>query len=421
MDDFDTLLAENRAAVESYVRYKLPYGEAEDVLQEIYLAAFRGFGRLCDPARFKPWIISIAMNKCRDFYRERAKRMEIPLESVDVAIMSRSGVRQTVRETLALLGDTDRQILAMYYLEDMAQADIAARLGIPAGTVKSRLHTARGRFREIFPYRTKGDNNMKLPEYLPEYTIERTDAPVFPVKWEEMMGWFLVPREGGKLTWGIWETMPGKARPVMTAHFEMAVTGRAEVHGIAGVEVVSTERELPAGSDGYKPISETERTFVVQLTDTHCRILSESHMEGGVKKHFDFLDGDAFLDNWGFGEDNIGNETDIRVKGDIVRSGSVVTTAKKAFLLDCVGRYRVTIGGRTHDTVCVMDVGTYAGDGIASEQFIDAHGRTVLWRRYNRDGWHGVRWSERLPENDRLVINGETYVHWYDCVTDYVM
>ena len=30
-------------------------------------------------------------------------------------------------------------------------------------------------------------------------------------------------------------------------------------------------------------------------------------------------------------------------------------------------------------------------------------------------------WSEQLPENDRLIVNGTTYVHWYDCITDYIL
>lgn len=72
-----------------------------------------------------------------------------------------------------------------------------------------------------------------------------------------------------------------------------------------------------------------------------------------------------------------------------------------------------------------MDVNCF-NDAVASEQFIDQNGRTVLWRRFNRDDWAidhfgGKLWSEKLPDNERLIINGETYVHWYDCMTDYVL
>ena len=71
-----------------------------------------------------------------------------------------------------------------------------------------------------------------------------------------------------------------------------------------------------------------------------------------------------------------------------------------------------------------LDVALY-NEAVVSEQYIDQKGRTVLWRRFNRDDWAmesfgGGLWSERLPDNERLTVNGETYVHWYDCVSDYV-
>ena len=82
------------------------------------------------------------------------------------------------------------------------------------------------------------------------------------------------------------------------------------------------------------------------------------------------------------------------------------------------------MGGKTYDTVCVMDCSTYV-EGVASEQFLDQNGRTILWRRFNRDDWQMENykrpWSEILPHNERLTVNGMTYVHWYDCITDYVL
>lgn len=101
----------------------------------------------------------------------------------------------------------------------------------------------------------------------------------------------------------------------------------------------------------------------------------------------------------------------------------MVTAADKSFLLDIVGRYTVEINKKKYDTVCVMDIETY-DSGAASEQFIDKNGRTVLWRRFNRDDWaaerYGKPWTELLPDSETIVINGKTYVHWYDCITDYI-
>lgn len=200
--------------------------------------------------------------------------------------------------------------------------------------------------------------------------------------------------------------------------YDMQVTGKAKVHGIEGVELTAREASYSDKTDVVN------RTFVAQLTDTHCRYLATLRNDGDVRNYITFLDGDEFMLNWGFGEDNCGNETNLSQKGDVARAGAKVNTADKDFLLDIVGRYIVTIGGRRYDTVCVMDIETY-NCGVVSEQYLDINGRTILWRRFNKNDWaykrYGKLWTEMLPENDRLDINGENYVHWYDCITDYIL
>lgn len=429
--EFEALLEANRAPVERLVKFRIPiYADAEDVLQEVYLAAFQRFGQLKDPEAFRPWLFSIARNKCADYFREKAKSMEIPIDAIAESALtcSRTGprVETAVGETLALLGDKDKQILYLYFWKELPQAEIARRLDLPLGTVKSRLHTARANFKHKYPYQANGKQGgqtmKKLPEILPEYTIERTALPPFAVKWEELPGWLLIPRLGEKLSWGLYD-MPSRRRTEWT---DMAVVGRAEIHGVEGVEFSAVQHDT---EDYYRTgaINEIERRFVAQLTDTHCRFLAESHPEDGVRKCFTFLDGESFLNNWGFGPDNCGQETDLRRKGILTREGDTVTGERKPSLqaLDVVGRYTVTIGGKAYDTICVMDIECF-DDAVASEQFVDKNGRTVLWRRFNRDDWAidrfgGKPWSQKLPENQRLLINGETYVHWYDCITDYIL
>lgn len=254
----------------------------------------------------------------------------------------------------------------------------------------------------------------KLPAILPEYEIRESSEAPFSVKWEELMGWFLVPKLGEKLSWGMYDIPSRQCSHI----YDMAVTGKANVHGIEGVELTARESSY---SQKKEVIS---RTFVAQLTDTHCRYLATLRTDGDVRNYITFLDGDAFLPNWGFGEDNCGNETNLSPKGDIRRKGQIVTSIQKTFLLDIVGRYTIVINGKSYDTVCVMDIETY-DCGVVSEQFLDQNGRTILWRRFNRNDWaidqYGKEWTELLPENERLTVNGKTYVQWYDCITDYVL
>lgn len=255
---------------------------------------------------------------------------------------------------------------------------------------------------------------IKIPEFLPEYKIEETDKTPFAVKWQELMGWFLIPKMGEKICWGIYD-MPSRKCDYV---YDMAVTGKAMVHEIEGVEICA--QEFPYS----KPDEISERKFIAQLTDTHCRYLATSYTDNGTKYVVTFLDGEHFSLNWGFGEDNCGNETDLRQKGIIKKEGNTLSFKKQDFLLDVVGRYDVSINGRVFDTICAVTVDSGSA-GIITENFIDQNGRTVLFRRFNKDDWKIDRykkpWSELLPQNEQMVVNGETYVHWYDCVSDYVM
>ncbi len=425
---FEALFDAHRRELERFVYFQISErDDAGDVFQECCLAALRGFDGLADEAAFRAWLIGIARNKCRDYFRSRARRWEIPSDGTALENAGGAYSQEFACEgPLDALGKNDREILQLRCLYGLTVEETALRLGIPEGTVKSRLHAARARFRESCQYGESHEketermkSTRKMPDIMPDYTIEWTGGEPFVAKWEEMMGWFIVPRLGESIRWAMYD-FPDKRR---TELCEMRVTGRAEVHGIEGVEIESREYDAAECNAlaGQEPVL---RHFVAQLTDTHCRILAETHVENGVRKLFTFLDDEAFLGNWGFGEDNCGNAVMLRRRGDITREGRTVVCADKKFLLDIVGRCRVTIGGRSYDTVCVMDIETY-NDGVVSEQFIDRSGRTVLWRRFNRDGWrferYGRRWSELLPENERITVNGETYVHWYDCITEHIL
>lgn len=428
MTEFEILLNECKNAVERFVLFKLSLkADADDILQDTYLTAFQKFDTLADKSHFKAWIISIARNKCNDYYRRKAKSVDVSIDELTEQPLtaSRYGYveQHDVYDTLESLSENDKQIIDLFYIQGYNQSEISQRLNIPVGTVKSRLYTARNNFKRLYLpdtiYRKVDENMKKLPEIMPEYTITRLDKEPFSVKWEELMGWFIVPKLGEKLNWAIYD-FPKRNR---TEYDEMQVVGKTEIHGIEGVEITA-KQYAPMDCNKTDNDKIAERTFIAQLTDTHCRFLAESHISGGVKKCYTFLDGDEFIPNWGFGENNCGNEVNLSAKSDIIRNGSEITASDKPFLLDVVGRYEVKIGGKSYDTICVMDIETYDG-GVVSEQYLDKNGRTILWRRFNRNDWAKDRykknWTEILPENERITVNGEIYVHWYDCITDYIL
>ena len=426
MTELETLLTGSMDILRRCVHFRLasPH-DAEDVMQETLAAACAAKAYPHDTVRFRAWLLAIARNKIADFLRKKYRRCEVPLDSAAPLGMMPHRLALPwggmVEEVLSRLPDGDQQLLRMVYWLRLPQTEIARRLGVPTGTVKSRLHHARARFRSAWPKnKAKGTSDMKktiMPDKIPAYTITLSDQPPFPCVWEELMGWFIVPRLGEKLSWAMYDDPDGRR----TEADDLEVVGRASVHDVEGVEIVVHTHD-PMECNAVDDSGYVQRSFVAQLTDSHCRTLAETHTEGGVKRTYTFLD-EYFLQNWGFGESNCGNETHLHPKGDIIRDGSVIRTADKEFLLDVVGRYTVTIGGKSYDTICVMDVETYSD--TVSEQFIDRNGRTILWRRFNPNDWqishYGRPWTELLPDSERLTVNGKTFVHWYDCITSYIL
>jgi len=420
---FEALYLAHKSALERFVYYKMPSkADGDDLLQEVAIAALRNIDTLRDPEHFKAWILKIATNKCKDFYRRMAVKHEIPLEAIieTHATQSRHGITETqvVRDTLANLSDRDRQILFLYYFKHQPQAQIARQLGIPPGTVKSRLHTAKRNFKQSYPFSptSKGESmNHQLPHTLPAYRITPSDRPAFAVKWEELMSWFIIPRLGEQLTWASYES-PSRR---MTETTTLQVIGKACVHGVEGVEIECVE--TPCVPSDYCD-GNTQRRFIAQLTDTHCRWLAESHVENGVRHHRTFLDADAFIPDWGMGPDNCGNDIRPVPRGLITKMPSTITGPADAQLVDVVGRYIVQLGDKSCDTICLVEL---YNANIFTEQYLDKHGRTILWRRFNRDNWgfsrYNALWSQMHPDNEQITVNGELYVHWYDCISDYIL
>ena len=426
--ELEILLTENYRALERYIKFRISDTEiAEDIVQDICLTVLAHGESLRQSDSFRPWLYRIARNKLTDVYRTPSR--EIQTDKMDCVAVGRNvhGItrHEAVSETLAALRDSDRELLMLCYMSDITQKEAAEQLGIPLNTLKTRLTAARSRFRERYPYTKEMERTVMkkkdFPVIMPDYTIvQRTDAP-FEVLHEAIIGWGIVPRLGEKCSWASYD-FPEKKR---TETMYLEVTGRAEVHGIEGVEIKTIESGWNSKDNLVFAMEETERWFIAQLTDTHCRLLAESHIEDGVKKCYTFLDGASFLNNWGYGEDNCGFETHLKPHGWIVKNGdTIMVTSTKNDVIDVCGRFDVTIGGQTYDTICLMDIETY-DTKVMTETYVDREGRIVLWRRFNRNDWGvkriGQLWTERFPQNERITIDGEIFVHWYDCIYDWLL
>jgi RNA polymerase sigma-70 factor (ECF subfamily) len=127
--------------------------DASDGLQEACVSAWRDVRRLRDPERFEAWLTRILVNRCRTIIRtrRRATIREIDVEAADTQATraARPGEPETIAELDAIrrsftrLDPDQRTLIALYYVDDRSISEVAAILGVPDGTVKSRLSRAR--------------------------------------------------------------------------------------------------------------------------------------------------------------------------------------------------------------------------------------------------------------------------------------
>lgn len=123
--------------------------EAEDATHDAIVQAWRKWPTLKDESRFEAWFARILVNVCRDRLRRAARRptqglgRAAALASVDEFRLSDD--REVIRSAVARLSPDHQIVVALRYFADLPIEDIGRRLGIPAGTVQSRLHYALAR------------------------------------------------------------------------------------------------------------------------------------------------------------------------------------------------------------------------------------------------------------------------------------
>ncbi len=127
--------------------------EAREATQEAVLTTWRELPHLRDIDRFEAWAGRILVNRCRLTLRRQRRRSsrEVPLSAEEPAhVLTRPGApddelirRQALEDAFDRLTADDRTLLVLHHLEALPLAAIAERLGVPVGTVKSRLFAAR--------------------------------------------------------------------------------------------------------------------------------------------------------------------------------------------------------------------------------------------------------------------------------------
>jgi RNA polymerase sigma-70 factor, ECF subfamily len=140
------------------VAYKFvgKHDEAEDLTQDIFLKIFKSLDTFDRRANFQTWLISVSRNLCIDHYRSVRKERETIDRDVDaneltpaavdagpIAALEQRDRVTLLRDALAALPETLRTAVVMRDIQEFSYQDIAERLHLPEGTVKSRINRGR--------------------------------------------------------------------------------------------------------------------------------------------------------------------------------------------------------------------------------------------------------------------------------------
>jgi RNA polymerase sigma-70 factor (ECF subfamily) len=135
--------------------------QAEELTQATFLAFFESLPRFRGEARLSTWLYAIAKNVLRNYYSRNKRNREVPLDDHGVAgemrsyldglesneeppeqLMAREETKAVVREVLARLATSYREVITLRYFDGLSNADVAAALGKKESTVRVLLHRA---------------------------------------------------------------------------------------------------------------------------------------------------------------------------------------------------------------------------------------------------------------------------------------
>jgi RNA polymerase sigma-70 factor (ECF subfamily) len=137
---FDTLYERYARIVHGLLLARVGRDEVDDLVQDVFLTAWRRLDNLRDPAAFGGWIAMIARNRATDFHRRSAQFVELPANLESPGDTSNEADANAALAAIRSLPDAYRETLILRLVEGLSGPEIAERTGLTPGSVRVNLH-----------------------------------------------------------------------------------------------------------------------------------------------------------------------------------------------------------------------------------------------------------------------------------------
>jgi RNA polymerase sigma-70 factor, ECF subfamily len=144
---FDALVSEHQKDIRKFILKRVSRDQVDDLLQEIWVAAWTSIGEFDCRSRFRTWLYGIAINKCKSHYRSQQRRtahlsLDDAMPDPQRPAMQGSDLEARLPSLLERLSENHHQLLDLYYYGELTLPEIARLLDRNLNTVKYQFYRA---------------------------------------------------------------------------------------------------------------------------------------------------------------------------------------------------------------------------------------------------------------------------------------
>jgi RNA polymerase sigma factor (sigma-70 family) len=156
--ELETAFADDYAVLRRYLQRRLGLETAEEIVAETFAVAYARWDRFDRSRPLRPWLFGIATNLARRHHRDEERKLRAyertgvdpvvtETDAESITRLDSDALKRLLAQLLAGLRAQDREVLLLHAWADLSDEEIASALGLPVGTVKSRLSRMRERLR----------------------------------------------------------------------------------------------------------------------------------------------------------------------------------------------------------------------------------------------------------------------------------